>query len=371
MARLKLERITKNFTGFQALNEVSLDVRDGEFIAILGPSGCGKTTLLRMIAGFETADGGQIQIGEKTVSGDGRHVPPEQRQVGIVFQNYALWPHMTVAENVGYSLKVAKIAKAERQRRVDEALALVDLTGYGDRRPANLSGGQRQRVALARCLVAAPSLVLFDEPLANLDVHLRAAMENEFAAFHKRTGTTIIYITHDQAEAMALADRIAVLDHGKLQQFDTPRRLYEEPASAMVASFIAHGMVLPAEIVSFAENGTCEVLTLGSRTRVRCSGTEMPRAQAELCIRAQDVELSDKGGFAVQVTRAVYRGGGSRIEAVAVAKPELQLHFEVNDPVRLEEGQQVNLVIRNGWIIPTDTMPAARVSNGFPLGNKI
>lgn len=156
---------------------------------------------------------------------------------------------MTVAENVGYSLRVAKVAKAEREARVRQALALVDLDGFGDRRPANLSG------TTAACGFGALSccstfLVLFDEPLANLDVHLRASMEDEFAAFHKRTGTTIIYITHDQAEAMALADRIAVLDHGKLQQFDTPRKLYEEPASEMVASFIAHGMVLPAEVVS-------------------------------------------------------------------------------------------------------------------------
>src|SRR5690606_6569217 len=166
MARLKIDQVSKTFNEFQALSQVSLDVKDGEFVAILGPSGCGKTTLLRMIAGFEDVDGGEIHIGETRVSHVDGSVPPEKRQVGIVFQNYALWPHMTVAENVGYSLRVAKVAKAERERRVNEALALVDLAGFGDRRPANLSGGQRQRVALARCLVAAPSLVLFDEPLA-------------------------------------------------------------------------------------------------------------------------------------------------------------------------------------------------------------
>jgi len=371
MARLKIASVSKTFNDFQALSEVSLDVKDGEFVAILGPSGCGKTTLLRMIAGFEELDGGEIHIGEKRVSHVDGNVPPEKRQVGIVFQNYALWPHMTVAENVGYSLRVAKVSKAERERRVKEALMLVDLEGFGDRRPANLSGGQRQRVALARCLVAAPSLVLFDEPLANLDVHLRASMEDEFAAFHKRTGTTIIYITHDQAEAMALADRIAVLDQGRLQQFDTPRKLYEEPASEMVASFIAHGMVLPAEVLSFAERGHCEALVLGSRAQVRCSGIEVPRAHAQLCVRAEDLQLTETGGIPVRVKRSVYRGGGSRIEANAIAKPDIQLHFEVRDPVRLEEGDEVRVAIRDGWIIPTDDMPVRKVSTGFPIGNKI
>lgn len=371
MARLKIDGVSKSFNGFAALSEVSLDVKDGEFVAILGPSGCGKTTLLRLIAGFEELDGGEIHIGEARVSHAQGNVPPEKRHVGIVFQNYALWPHMSVAENIGYSLRVAKVAKSERERRVNEALALVDLEGFGERRPANLSGGQRQRVALARCLVATPSLVLFDEPLANLDVHLRASMEDEFAAFHKRTGTTIIYITHDQAEAMALADRIAVLDHGRLQQFDTPRKLYEEPASEMVASFIAHGMVLPAEVLSFAERGHCEALVLGSRAQVRCSGVEMPRANAKLCLRADDLQLIETGGIPVRVKRAVYRGGGSRIEAAPIAKPDIHLHFDVRDPMRLEEGEEVRLAIRNGWIIPTEEMPTRKVSTGFPIGNKI
>ncbi len=196
-------------------------------------------------------------------------------------------------------------------------------------------------------------------------------MEDEFAAFHKRTGTTIIYITHDQAEAMALADRIAVLDHGRLQQFDTPRKLYEEPASEMVASFIAHGMVLPAEVLSFAERGHCEALVLGSRAQVRCSGTEMPRANAQLCVRAEDLTLTETGGIPVRVKRSVYRGGGSRIEASPVAKPDIHLHFEVRDPVRLEEGDEVRIAIRNGWIIPTADMPVRKASTGFPIGNKI
>ena len=178
---------------------------------MLGASGCGKTTLLRQIAGFDKVESGRIVIGDTVVSAIDRHVPPERRRIGIVFQSYALWPHMTVAENVAYGLTVAGVKDPERARRVDAALALVELDGFGERRPSMLAGGQRQRVALARCLVTEPTLVLLDEPLANLDVHLRAAMEDEFADFHARTGTTMVYVTHDQSEAMALADRIAVM----------------------------------------------------------------------------------------------------------------------------------------------------------------
>ncbi|GAB1583135.1 ABC transporter ATP-binding protein [Phyllobacterium phragmitis] len=352
MAGLKIGGITKRFNDFTALSNVSLDVADGEFVAVLGPSGCGKTTLLRMVAGFEQPDEGEITIGGTVMAGKGVSVPPEKRKVGIVFQNYALWPHMTVAENVGYSLRVAKVDRATRERRVAEALALVNLTGFGDRRPANLSGGQRQRVALARCLVAAPSLVLFDEPLANLDVHLRAAMEDEFAAFHKRTGTTIVYITHDQAEAMALADRIAVLDHGKLMQFATPRALYEEPANEMVAAFIAQGMVLPAEILSEARDGACRAQVLGQEAVLRCRPDEIARADAKVCVRAGDLEIVEEGGIAIRIKRSIYRGGGSRIEAFPVERLDLGLHFDLPDPARLEEGTEARLAIRTGWVIP-------------------
>ena len=211
-----------------------------------GASGCGKTTLLRQIAGFDKPDArahpdrrhGRLE----RRSGTSRR---SERRIGIVFQSYALWPHMTVAENVAYGLTVAGVKEPERARRVAGGAALVELDGFAERRPALLSGGQRQRVALARCLVTEPSLVLLDEPLANLDVHLRAAMEHEFARFHERTGTTMIYITHDQAEAMALADRIAVMDKGRVLQFATPSQLYREPADETVARFIGEGMVVP------------------------------------------------------------------------------------------------------------------------------
>lgn len=351
MAGLKIENVTKTFGDYDALSNVSLDVANGEFVAVLGPSGCGKTTLLRLVAGFEQVNQGTITVGGKEMSNPKLNVPPEQRRVGIVFQNYALWPHMSVSENVGYSLKVAKVDKAERDRRILEALELVDLQGYGDRRPANLSGGQRQRVALARCLVSAPSLVLFDEPLANLDVHLRASMEDEFASFHKRTGTTIIYITHDQAEAMALADRIAVMDKGHLVQFATPRELYEQPATPMVASFIAQGMVFPAKVLTVEENGQCKVEVLGQEAVFRCHPGQGVTGDAKVCIRAADIIPAAKDGIEVFVKRSIYRGGGSRIEAVA-GNATQELHFDLADPKRLAEGETTRIAIASGWVIP-------------------
>ncbi len=354
MAGLTISNVTKTFGDYDAVKDVSLDVRDGEFLAVLGPSGCGKTTLLRLVAGFEKISSGQIRIGSDVVSDASGSVPPEKRRVGIVFQNYALWPHMTVAENVGYSLKVAKVDKAVARQRVADALSLVNLDGLADRRPANLSGGQRQRVALARCLVAAPSLVLFDEPLANLDVHLRASMEDEFAAFHKRTGTTIVYITHDQAEAMALADRIAVMDHGRLAQLAAPRDLYREPANEMVASFIAQGIVLPAKVLGAEQGGHTRVEALGHEFVVRCRPGEQARADAKICIRSTDLEVAGKGeaGFDATVTRAIYKGGAVRVELSPTLQPDLHLHVERPEPGSFEPGSHVRLKITSGWLIP-------------------
>ncbi|WP_299935770.1 ABC transporter ATP-binding protein [uncultured Nitratireductor sp.] len=356
MAGLSINNVTKAFGDTKALDNVSIDVADGEFLAVLGPSGCGKTTLLRMIAGFETVTGGNIRIGDREVSTAEANTPPEKRRVGIVFQNYALWPHMSVSENIGYALKVARVPKAEREERVKNALALVNMEQYGDRRPANLSGGQRQRVALARCLVAEPRLVLFDEPLANLDVHLRASMEDEFADFHKRTGTTILYITHDQTEAMALADRIAVMDHGRLMQLATPRELYHEPANEMVASFISQGMVLPADVETEEADGQCRVRVLGQELVVRCRKGEKPRKDARICCRASQITSvgASQPGFEGTITRAVYRGGSARIEFEPASAPQLGLHFDQPDPVSFEAGQRARLAITSGWLIPAD-----------------
>ena len=354
MAQLTIDRLVKRYGEFRALDDVSLAVEDGEFVAILGPSGCGKTTLLRQIAGFDKPDAGSIRIGDAVVSTPAQHVPPERRRIGIVFQSYALWPHMTVAENVGYGLDVAGVKDPERRQRVNAALALVELEGFADRRPALLSGGQRQRVALARCLVTEPSLVLLDEPLANLDVHLRAAMEREFARFHERTGTTMVYITHDQAEAMALADRIAVMDRGRILQLATPSVLYRQPADDTVARFIGEGMVVPVAGVTRDGDATCTADVFGHRVRMRCDARARIGAEARACLRDNALRVVNGAtpGVRATVTGIVYQGGRFRLDATPERAPDVPLHFAVTEPCSLRPGDSVMLAIDDGWVLP-------------------
>jgi len=351
MARLTVDRLTKSYGATRVLDDISLAVEHGEFVAILGPSGCGKTTLLRQVAGFDKADSGRIVIGETEVTGPATHVPPERRRIGIVFQSYALWPHMSVAENVAYGLEVAGVKEPERARRVDAALALVDLEGYAARSPSMLSGGQRQRVALARCLVTEPSLVLLDEPLANLDVHLRAAMEREFALFHERTGTTMLYITHDQAEAMALADRIAVMSEGRILQFATPSTVYREPADEIVARFVGEGMIVSVE-VSEANHGTCMVQLFGRATRMRCDPAQTA-GTGRACLRSQSLRFADDAqGWSASVQSVTYEGGRFRIEVAVDGTSEL-LTLHRPEPCALRPGEAVRLAIDDGWVIPS------------------
>ncbi len=351
MAGLSIAGVTKLFGGQAALAGVSLDVADGEFVALLGPSGCGKTTMLRLVAGFETVSEGRISLGGRLVSGDGYHMPSEKRRTGIVFQSYALWPHMDVAENVAYALRVQGLPAAEREARVARALDLVGLTAFRSRRPALLSGGQRQRVALARCLAMEPDIVLLDEPLANLDAHLRAAMEEEFAAFHRRTGATMVYITHDQAEAMALADRIAVMDHGRILQTATPSLLFREPADAAVARFIGGGMLLPAAIAGAPEAGRAPVSVLGARAGGR--GPPLARAggAAAVCVRAADLAFAAQG-MPGRVTRLVYQGGRFLAEVALEGPGAPGVRVVTAEPAPVAVGESVRVAIRDGWLLP-------------------
>ena len=238
---ITIRGLTKKFGSLHALDSVDLDVKSGEFLTLLGPSGSGKTTLLMAIAGFNRPDSGSILFGEKEMI----LAPPHLREVGMVFQNYALFPHMSVAENVAFPLKLRKIAKAECDQRVEEALNTVQLAELGNRRIDQLSGGQRQRVALARAFVFQPRILLMDEPLSALDKKLREQMQIELKHLHRKLGVTTVYVTHDQREALTMSDRIAVINHGQLQQVDTPEVIYNQPANSFVADFIGESTMLP------------------------------------------------------------------------------------------------------------------------------
>ncbi|ONF70879.1 ABC transporter ATP-binding protein [Amycolatopsis keratiniphila] len=236
MATVTFSDTTRFYAGVDrpAVDGLDLEVADGEFLVLVGPSGCGKSTTLRMLAGLEGVDDGSIHIGDRDVT----ELPPKDRDIAMVFQNYALYPHMTVGENIGFHLKLAKIPKAERDRKVREAAAVLDLTEYLDRKPAKLSGGQRQRVAMGRAIVREPSVFLMDEPLSNLDAKLRVQTRTQIASLQRRLGITTLYVTHDQVEAMTMGDRVAVLKDGILQQCDTPVGLFAKPLNVFVAGFI-------------------------------------------------------------------------------------------------------------------------------------
>jgi len=235
MAQVRLDGVRKVYeNGYTAVRGISLQVRDGEFLVLVGPSGCGKSTTLRMIAGLETLSGGELRIGERVVN----DVPAKDRDIAMVFQSYALYPHMTVRENLSFGLKLRKLPRAQIGERVERAAGLLDLGSLLDRKPAQLSGGQRQRVALGRALVREPQVFLFDEPLSNLDAKLRVQMRKEIARLHRTVGATTIYVTHDQTEAMTLGDRIAVMNGGIVEQVGTPLELYDAPANRFVAGFI-------------------------------------------------------------------------------------------------------------------------------------
>ena len=238
--------VSRVFGEVKAVDRVSIDIQDGEFFSMLGPSGSGKTTCLRLIAGFEQPSAGSIRIhGEEAVG-----LAPYQRDVNTVFQDYALFPHMDVRNNVAYGLKVKGVAKAERLKRADEALAMVALADYGDRKPAAMSGGQRQRVALARALVNRPRVLLLDEPLGALDLKLREQMQSELKKLQRQLGITFIFVTHDQTEALSMSDRVAVFNKGRIEQVDTPRNLYMRPATAFVAEFVGTSNVLRGELAA-------------------------------------------------------------------------------------------------------------------------
>jgi multiple sugar transport system ATP-binding protein len=262
MAGITFDNVTKTYgDGFRAVSDLSLEVNDGEFVVFVGPSGCGKTTALRMIAGLEEITGGEIRIGDRVVN----NLPPRDRDVAMVFQNYALYPHMTVAENIGFALRMRKVPKAEARTKIQETAKIIGLLDHLDRKPRQLSGGQRQRVAMGRAIVREPRVFLMDEPLSNLDAKLRVQMRAEISRIQRQLQVTTVYVTHDQVEAMTMGDRVAVLRRGVLQQFDAPQHLYERPANLFVASFIGSPAMNVVE-GTLAQDGDGLVCSIGPAT---------------------------------------------------------------------------------------------------------
>ncbi len=348
MSDIVIDRVVKEFGSFRALQGVSLTVRDGEFIALLGPSGCGKTTLLRIVAGLESQTSGQIVIGGRDVS----HLAPRERGLAMVFQNYAVFPHMTVFENVAFGLRMKKAAANEVKRKVERAAALLHIEPYLERYPAKLSGGQRQRVAVARALAVEPAVLLMDEPLSNLDALLRLEMRTELKAVLREAGTTTIYVTHDQTEAMGLADRIAVMYGGKIDQIGSPLEVYATPATRFVGGFLGSPPMNFIKLRSKA--GAVQVGSAVLRAPVA-------DGDVELGLRGEDARLAAEGsGMPFQV-KVVEPMGSHLLLTGAI---EGQLARIVAPPTaQVSAGERVGLDVdasRLTWIDSTTGRAIAR-----------
>ena len=284
-----IKNAVKRYGDFTALHDVSLNIKEGEFFTLLGPSGCGKTTLLRMIAGFNSIEGGEFYFGDNLIN----DVPAHKRDIGMVFQNYAIFPHLTVEENVAYGLKARKVDKAEIDKRVKEALELVQIAPLAKRKPSELSGGQQQRVALARAFVIEPSVLLMDEPLSNLDAKLRVQMRSIIKKLQRRLGITTIYVTHDQEEALAISDRIAVMNLGKVMQIGTPTEIYAKPENPFVAGFIGVSNFLNCEVV--ANDGETAKVSIKGELDIDVPARRKYTGKAKLSARPEQLFFSDKG----------------------------------------------------------------------------
>jgi iron(III) transport system ATP-binding protein len=332
MPYLELDGLTKRYGEVTAVDSVDLAVERGEFICLLGPSGCGKTTTLRMLAGFVTPDAGEIRVGGRTLSSPSAVVPPERRNMGMIFQSYAVWPHMTVRENVGYGLRMQSLPAAQCKSRVDALLEATRLAGHAERYPAELSGGQQQRVALARALAPNPGILLLDEPLSNLDANLRGEMRFEIRRLHDAYRNTSIYVTHDQVEAMTMADRIVVMNGGRIEQIGTPEDLFERPHSRFVARFIGGSNILEGTQVDHRR-----VLVAGLALDVEHGEFAGSGEPMGVCVKTHDMELVVDG----------HAGGGNVLPGVVRSQAYLGSHrdyvVDVGQPVLIAAPASLNI----------------------------
>jgi iron(III) transport system ATP-binding protein len=347
MSEVVLTHVSKRFGDTVAVHDFNAVIADGEFVSFLGPSGCGKTTTLRMIAGFLEPTEGEIRIGQRLVSSASRRiaVPPEERHIGMVFQSYAVWPHRNVFDNVAYPLRIQKKQKAEIQERVQHILSLVKLSGMGDRFPHQLSGGQQQRVALGRALIMEPDVLLLDEPLSNLDAKLREEMRFEIKDLQSRIRVTIVYVTHDQAEAMAMSDRIFVMNAGRTLQVDTPKTIYETPADRFVADFIGLTNLLPCEV---AGPNRVRLLDGTGQSTVACELPPGLAGAALISIRPEHLDIGGTDGeLRGEVTRAVYLG---RMVDYRVRAGALELRVEGQAARAFRVGDRVALRVNRAIV---------------------
>lgn len=347
MAGVRLIGIKKQFGDVVAVDQFSVDIADGEFVSLLGPSGCGKTTTLRMIAGFDMPTAGDIYIGDTLMSSveQNKFDSPEDRNIGMVFQSYAVWPHMTIFNNIAYPLKIKKNKRGIIKDKVEQNLSLVGLEGFGKRYPHQLSGGQQQRVALARALIMDPEVMLLDEPLSNLDAKLREEMRFEIKDLQKKTGVTIIYVTHDQAEAMVMSDRTVVMNNGYIQQVDSPREIYENPANKFVADFIGLTNFVDCEIISK------DIVLLKDGTGAHKVKVYIPpgiRDKAILSVRPENIDIAKKDGdIKGVVTRTVYLGN---MIDYRIRVGDIELRVDRDAEEIFPEGSEVNLSFKKTFI---------------------